>query len=296
LATGSVGGTFLPVGHDLAAWIEQRMPGIKVQVDTTNGSVDNLRRLVAGDADFAVVGASPFRKILEEGHRLGRSAANVCMIGTLYDDAEQFIVRADLVRAGNMLDLNGLHMYPGPRNSGGELDTRTLLETLGVEPRYVYPLERDKGYAEAAAAMARGEFDACTFSGGVPISAVTDLFRENPGQFVILPFSRHQITKVRHAALDFEPVIIPAGTYPHQDADIVSLGGPNVLVSAPGLEPELLVVLDQAMRDGILVLGEGLRVSTVHPVLQTLNESIWDHVSLGGDCLVQVPILPGKTP
>ena len=54
----------------------------------------------------------------------------------------------------------------------------------------------------------------------VPIEAVTDLFAEHPGEFVILPFSRHQISKVRHAALDFEPVIIPAGSYPGQDRDI----------------------------------------------------------------------------
>ena len=295
LSTGSVGGTFLPVGHDLASWIEARVPGTRVVVDTTAGSVDNLRRLVSGEADLAVVGSSPVRKILEDGRRLGRGAAGVCMIGTLYDDAEQFVVRADLVRAGNMLDLNGLLMYPGPRDSGGEVDTRLLLETIGVQPRYVYPLERDKGYAEAARALAEGEFDACTFSGGVPIAAVTDLFEAHPGRFVILPFSRHQVRKVQHAELDFEPVIIPGGAYPGQEADIVSVGGPNLLLAAPGMDPELMVAIDRAIRDGVAAPGEGLRAAGNHAVLRTLTESIWDHVSLGGDCFVDVESLPGKS-
>ena len=294
LATGSVGGTFLPVGHDLADWLEAQIPGLTVVVDTTSGSVDNLRRLVSQEADIAIVGASPFRKILEEGRRLGRGAAEICMIGTLFDDAEQYVVRASLVRAESMLDLNGLLMYPGPSQSGGEVDTRTLLEALAVEPRYVYPLERDKGYAEAAAALAAGEFDACTFSGGVPIQAVTDLFAEYPGEFVILPFSRHQISKVRHAALDFEPVIIPEGSYPGQDRDIVSVGGPNLLVAAPGLDTRILSLLDHAVRVGIRERGKGLRAAESHPVLQVLNPAIWDHVSLGGDCLIAVPVLPGK--
>lgn len=275
LATGSDGGTFLPVGHDLARWIESRVDGVVVRVDTTAGSVDNLRRLTDGEADLAVVGASPLRKILDERLRITRGLSDICIVGTLYDDAEQYLVRTSLVRAGNMLDLNGLLMYPGPHRSGGEIDTRTILETLRVEPNYVYPLERDKGYSEAAEALARGEFDAATFSGGVPIEAVTELLAAHPGEYTIVPFSRHQLSKVRHRELDFERVVIPAGTYPGQEEDIVSVGGPNLLVAGPGLDDATIAAVDAAIREGIEEEGRGLRDRDSHPVLRKLTREMW---------------------
>jgi len=302
LATGSVGGTFLPVGHELARWFESQVPGLTVVVDTTAGSVDNLGRLVDEQADIAIVGSSPLRKILEERYRmaLAREARDICLVGTLYNDAEQYVIRASMIRAESMLDLSGVHMYPGPHKSGGEVDTRTVLETIGVEPDYVYPLDRDKGYAEAAEALAAGEFDACTFSGGVPISAVTELLSAHPGEFRIVPFSRHQLNKVAHAHLDFEPVVIPAGSYPGQDEDITSVGGPNLLVAGPRLPHELIAALDAAVRKGIERRGEGLRVAASHPVLQSLTVAVWDRPVLDATCLATDRSLAGargaKTP
>jgi hypothetical protein len=287
LATGSVGGTFLPVGHDLAGWFERTLPWITVLVDTTAGSVDNLSRLVQGEADIAIVGASPFRATLEARARLAlaREAQEICLLGTLYDDAEQYVIRASLVRAESMLDLNGVHMYPGPRNSGAEVDTRSVLSTLGIEPNYVYPIDRDKGYAEAAEALAEGEFDACTFSGGVPISALTELLRKHPREFEILPFTRHQLSKVRHANLDYEQVTIPAGAYPGLEEDLTSVGGPNILVAGPDLSAEIMLYLDAAIREGVTAAGRGLRSPESHPVLQILTGPLWDRPSVGGDCL-----------
>jgi len=287
LATGSVGGTFLPVGHDLARWFENALPEVRVLVDTTAGSVDNLRRLIEGVDDLAIVGASPLHKVVEDRSRiaLAREAAEVCVLGTLYNDAEQYVVRSSLVRDHSMLDLYGLLMYPGPHDSGGEIDTRTVLQALKVEPQFVYPLERDKGYAEAAAALVRGEFDACTFSGGVPIVAVTDLFRDHPGEFEILPFTRHQLNKVRHAALDFQQVEIPAGSYPGQNHGINSVGGPNLLVAGAGLPRHLAARLDRAIRAGIAEPGRNLRGPSSHPVLRILSPALWDTGAREHRCL-----------
>lgn len=284
LATGSDGGTFLPVGHDLAAWLESSIPGLTVVVDTTAGSVENLRRLVGGEADLAIVGSSPFRTVLEETGYLSRGAAGICFVGTLYVDAEQYVIRRSLIRAESMLDLSGVSMYPGPRNSGGEVDTRTVLQTLGVEPRFVYPIERDKSYAEAADALARGEFDASTFSGGVPIDALDRLLADHPGEFAIVPFTRHQLAKVRHAKLDFEPVVIAAGTYPGQDQDIVSVGGPSLLVASPQLGERWIRAIDRAIFLGIVEKGKGLRAPASHPVLQTLTPVLWGRAAIGQRC------------
>ncbi|NNF07308.1 MAG: TAXI family TRAP transporter solute-binding subunit [Candidatus Eisenbacteria bacterium] len=283
LATGSHGGTFLPVGHDIANWLNANQTTFEVVVDTTAGSVDNLSRLIQGEADLAIVGSSPFRKVLEDQGRLAlaRGAQGLLVMGSLYDDAEQFVVKTSMVRANSMLDLNGLLMYPGPRNSGGEVDTRTVMQTLGVEPRYVYPVERTKGYLEAAEALARGDYDACTFSGGVPIIAVEKLFADHPGEFCILPFTRHQLSKVKHASLDFEPVTIPANSYPGLKNDLRSVGGPNLLITRGDLDPELLRLIDATIRAGIQDEREGLREKESHPVLQILTESHWDIVPEG---------------
>ncbi len=204
LATGSVGGTFLPVGHDLAQWLNATVPGLVVVIDTTAGSVDNLERLVRGQSDIAIVAGHPFREVLRGRGTLADETQDLCTVGTLYEDAEQFVIRTSLVRAGNLLDLSGLLMYPGPHNSGGETDTRRILSALGIEPRYVYVDERDLGYTAAAQALVAGDFDACTFSGGVPIEALTDLLQSHPGEFTILPFTRHMLNRLMHYEKGFE--------------------------------------------------------------------------------------------
>lgn len=285
LATGSVGGTFLPVGHDLAVWWSTACPQYVIRVDTTAGSVDNLDRLVEGKADIAIVGASPFAEVISGWRPWAEAAAEICTIGNLYDDAEQFVVRASLVRVGTLLDLSGLRMYPGPHNSGAEIDTRRVLSTLQIEPRYVYVEDRDKGYSETALALARGDFDAATFSGGVPILAVTELMRRYPGQFVILPFSDHMLRKIDHANLDFDRVFIRKGSYPGQTEKIQTVGGPNLLVAAPHLPAAVIAALDLAVRQGIISPDSGLRVTASHPVLQVLTEDHWDDVPVGARCL-----------
>jgi hypothetical protein len=284
LATGSVGGTFLPVGHELAAWFQAQIPGLTVFTDTTAGSVDNLDRLISETADIAIVGSSPFREVLDGWGTLSDEVHTVCTLGTLYVDAEQFVVRSSLVRVGNLLDLNGLLMYPGPHQSGGEIDTRRILTVLGVEPRFVYVDERDMGYAAAARAMVRGDFDAATFSGGVPIEAVTELFEAHPGEYRILPFSRHMLNRLQHFEDDFEGVVIRSRSYPGMDEDVSTVGGPNLLVAAPHVESRILLALQRAVSEGIQKPGKGLRARTSHPVLQALDPDLWAQDPVGARC------------
>lgn len=293
LATGSVGGTFLPVGHDLAAWFGETIPGVTVLLDTTAGSVDNLDRLISGEADLGIVGSSPFREVLNGWGTLSDEAKTICTVGTLYMDAEQFVVRSSLVRVGTLLDLTGLLMYPGPHQSGGEIDTRRILTVLGIEPQFVYVDERDKGYMAAADALVRGDFDAATFSGGVPIRAVTDLFGQHPGEYQILPFSRHMLRKLQHYEADFEGVVIRKGSYPGMDEDVSTVGGPNLLVAAPHVETRHLIAIEKAIRAGIQQPGEGLRSRDSHPVLQALDLSMWSMDPVGARCLD--PELAGLT-
>jgi TRAP transporter TAXI family solute receptor len=284
IATGSVGGTFLPVGRDLASWFEATIPGLTVIADTTAGSVDNLDRLSSGRAELGIVGSSPFREVLAGWGALSDEAKTICTLGTLYADAEQYVVRASLMRANNLLDLSGLLMYPGPHGSGAEVDTRHILSVLEIEPRFVYVDERDKGYAAAAEALSRGDFDAATFSGGVPIRAVTDLFNKHPGEYRILPFSRHMLNKLQHDDANFERVVIRKGSYPGMEEDVQTVGGPNLLVAAPGLDPVLLARLDRAVRDGIRVPGKGLRIAQNHLVLQALDIELWNERPAGLGC------------
>jgi TRAP transporter TAXI family solute receptor len=286
-----VGGTFLPVGHDLAQWLNATVPGLVVVIDTTAGSVDNLERLVRGDVDFAIVAGHPFRLVLNGHGTLADEAQELCTVGTLYEDAEQFVIRTSMVRTGNLLDLSGLLMYPGPHNSGGETDTRRILTALGIEPRYVYVDERDLGYTAAAQALVAGDFDACTFSGGVPIRALTDLMQDHPGEFTILPFTRHMLNRLQHYEKGFEGVMLHPEDYPGLTHDIQSVGGPNMLVASPHVRAEIVGAVDSGIRRGIGAPGEGLRSREAHMVLQALDIALWNQTTVGKRC--QLPVTAG---
>src|SRR6478752_7182714 len=54
LAAGDPGGMYLAFAEILAKRVQQRYPGVAVEVLPTEGTVENLERLRAGDADMGL--------------------------------------------------------------------------------------------------------------------------------------------------------------------------------------------------------------------------------------------------
>lgn len=88
LATGVQRGVYDRYGQLLDAHLAKAMPGVRLELDNSEGSIDNLRRVTSGRDDFAIATADAVAQYTGPGREKLRAIAR------LYDDYLQLIVPA----------------------------------------------------------------------------------------------------------------------------------------------------------------------------------------------------------
>jgi uncharacterized protein len=169
MAAGSPGGVYHKLSTALAdAWT--RDPGItRPQVANTAGSVDNLDRLRADQAQVGISAADAAELAQREpgtGHKL-------YALARMHDDYFQVVVRADLA-VTRLADLKGLRVSVGARDSGVKLIGERLLASAHISPEQDLKVQY-MDLETSTEAIRNGALDAFFWSGGVPTSAVTTL-------------------------------------------------------------------------------------------------------------------------
>jgi len=166
-ATGVANGVYDTYGVLLRTDLRTALPGVDVHLMHTEGSVENLKRVASGRADFTIAAADA----VDAFHGPGRSGLRAC--ARLYDDYVQLIVPHDSsVRRAR--DLRGLRVGIGQADSGVNLIARRVLAAAGLDVTKdirAYPV----GIDQAPAMLLDRKLDAFFWSGGLPTAAVTAL-------------------------------------------------------------------------------------------------------------------------
>lgn len=173
IASGLPGGVYRVYARALADVLDQHVPRLRASVLTTDGSVENLRRLQAGTADVAFALADTAAPAIE-GKPPFERPLKVVSLARLYEDYVQVIARAGS-RLERVTDLRqGRTVSIGAPGSGTALTARRVLRHLGLDgPRG--PIVRSLPLQQSADALLGGEIDAFFWSGGLPTKTVTDL-------------------------------------------------------------------------------------------------------------------------
>lgn len=213
---GPEGGTFQYFSNGISTRLSKNMADVEVSNMASAGSVENLRRVDSGEADFGITYSGDLY--------LGRN-------GKLPKDPKKYVnaqamsylygAPAHLVTlAGNgvntIADLAGKKVAVGGAGSGAAASAQRYFEKLGLwtkmEPQFI-------GYNEAVAAMGDKLIDAVWVFAGFPNSSVIQAAASNKikildtveagqkaGFFDEFPF--------------YAEVTIPAGTYSGVDAPV----------------------------------------------------------------------------
>ncbi|BAJ31144.1 MULTISPECIES: TAXI family TRAP transporter solute-binding subunit [Kitasatospora] len=244
-ATGVTGGVYDRYGVLLRDYLGQHLPGLRVQLDNSVGSMDNLERLVSGRDDFAVATADAVATFASPDKPKLRAIAR------LYDDYIQLVVPAESpVRS--VADLRGLRVGVGPDKSGVNLVTRRLLEAAGVDPDHGV-----RGSAtnvtESADKLQKGELDAFFWSGGLPTAALSDLSARTPIRIVPMGELSDPLHQLAGPGMDaYRAATIPADAYPDVEPErtaVPTVAVPNLLVTRADVDPALVEALTRAVID-----------------------------------------------
>lgn len=251
IATGVPDGVYERYGTLLKADLRTALPGVPVSLVHSEGSVDNIKRLVSGRADFTIAAADAVANYDGPGKDDLRACAR------LYDDYMQLVVPRDSpVRSAR--DLRGLRVGVGQAGSGVNLITRRLLAAAGLD------ITRDidavpVGIDHAPEMLLSGQLDAFFWSGGLPTAAIAAMSTPaHPIKLVQLGDLVATLHAMGPRMQYYRQAVMPADAYPNAQGGqaIATIAVANLLVTTDHADPGLVQRLTRAVIDSRDAIGK----------------------------------------
>jgi TRAP transporter TAXI family solute receptor len=229
IATGGTGGVYYPMGGGMANILSKTLPGVQATARVTGGSVDNLKLIGSQQSEVALVMVDAARDALEGVDKFKDNKVDVRTLMVLYPN-RMHVVTVDGKGIEKMSDLKGKRVSTGSPGSATEVMAFRVIEAAGLDKDKDMTRER-LGVAESTNAIKDRKIDAYFWVGGLPTAAVTDL-GASPGVKLKLVDTADLTEKMnaKYGAL-YSKGVIPAKTYPGQDADNKIAVVQNILVS-----------------------------------------------------------------
>ena len=246
---GPEGGTFQYFSNGISIRLSKDLPDLEVSNMASAGSLENLRRVNSGDADFGIVYSGDTYlgrngKLTKDTHKY----ENVHAMAYLYG-APAHLVTLKTSGITKVADLVGKRVAVGGAGSGAAGAAQRYSTALGLwdEMKVEY-----LGYSKAAAALGDRLIDAFWVVAGYPNSSVIQAAASNPIRLI-------SVVEAGEKAGFFEQypfytrLTIPAGTYRGVDNDVVSFQDSALWVAGKHVSADIVykALADVFSRQGL---------------------------------------------
>jgi uncharacterized protein len=243
IATGTPSGVYGIYGKLLKEDLRRDLPGVPVHLISTAGSVDNVKRVATGKADFTIAAADA----VADYRGPGRSRLRAC--ARLYDDYLHLVVPAGS-KVESTADLRGKRVGIGQVDSGVRLITMRLLKAAGLNPAKDLTA-LSVGIGDAPDLLREGKLDAFFWSGGLPTARIQQLADEFPIRLVQLGDLAGRLHAQGGQARFYRQAIMPADAYPdvQRGKAVSTIAIPNLLVTTSQADAGLVERITRAVID-----------------------------------------------
>lgn len=241
LGTATPGGGFPVYGAALISALKSVDPELEIEARSTKGSTENIPMLDRGELDLGLVTGEVLHEVLAG---IGGPVSRVKVLSAMYSQPGMFVLRADNP-ARTIADLRGQPVAFGARGSGLVVLARYVLDGIGLD------LDRDfqaifLDRAGDGPAMVLDGRVAALWGGGLGWPGFTTMATSPGGARFIAPDAA-QVRAIRTTHAFLKPLLVPARTYPGQDAPIASIGSWSFIVTRHDLDEALAYRLARAM-------------------------------------------------
>jgi TRAP transporter TAXI family solute receptor len=271
IATANSGGTFYPVGVGIAtiASLElSKSNKLIFSAITSAGSAQNIDMLERGEVNFALLQAL-FASMAWQGKAKYENEAkkNLRSISMLWQNVEQFTIKNEFVKTGNIMDLKNLYAKNfsiSGRNSGSRVSAEIIMNSLGIDFNKTHI--KYLGYTPSSTALKEGKIQGMNTPSGPPTPAVTNAFASIGGENIrVLDFNKNNLEKINNNYPVWSPYTIKMGTYPGQKEDINTIAQPNLLVVTKDTPKEVVYALTKTIYENLAFLN------TVHKATKVMS-------------------------
>jgi TRAP transporter TAXI family solute receptor len=252
LGTATPGGGFPVYGQAVAETINETDPSLFVETRNTKGSTENVPLLEAGQLDLGLVTGEVAHEALTG---VGRPRADLRILTAMYSTAGLFVVRADTTYR-SIDDLKGKPVAFGAKGSGLVILARYVLDGLGLDMngdfRAIFLDQAGDGPR-----MVMDGAVAALWGGGTGWPGFAAVAHGPAGARFIAPDAEGiRRIQAKHSLL--KTLTVPAGSYPGQDAPIVSVGSWSLILMRSSLPDDVAYRLARALHRGETTLGRRL--------------------------------------
>jgi uncharacterized protein len=245
ILTGGSSGVYYPLGVSIGM-VYADIPGAKVLVETTDGSVANLARLQQGSGQvaFALGDAlmSGWRGDAEAG--FSGKLDRLRVIGALYPNYVQIVAtKASGIRS--LTDLKGRSLAVGAEKSGTEVEARAIFKAAGLSFKSLGRAEMIP-FEESTKRMIESKLDASLQSAGLGVTSIKELTDNSDTMLVPVPAS-----VVKKLGAPFRAATIPADTYRGQPKPVPTATVMNYLVTSTAVSDELVYQMTKRLFDAV---------------------------------------------
>lgn len=255
------GGTWYNMVGGATALFNEKIPGVNFAIEATGGSVENVRRVLTGEAEFGLAYASHLYEAFQGmGNYKGNTKKTITALCEVFSSPHYFVALKDS-GIKTLSDLAGKKVALGAPGSGTSDNSRRVFETLGIKVDGV-----ELSFADAAQAMQDGQIDALG-QGGAPAAGVVELAASK--DIVIIPFSDEELDEFVKLAPYYEKGELPANTYTGQDKPVPTFFFSVYWIAHQDAPEDLVENMLKTAFD-----PEGLKyLSEVHPQWKTLRDN-----------------------
>ncbi len=242
LMTGPQGGSWYPLGGAIANIGDKA--GMKVQV-LPGAGIANVKAIEGGKADvgFAnsistvdgIAGRAPF----------DAPAKNVCNVATLYPQYFQIVANAD-AGINSLGDVKGKSLAFQPKGNTAEFISVQALEVYGLKPADASRVSY-VSYTDAVSLMKDNNAQLFTLGTTVPASSIMDL--ASARDIKLIPFPDDKFQAMRKLNPGYTKLMIKAGSYPKQTADVPAIGYATHVIARCDLDEGVVYKLLKGMVD-----------------------------------------------
>lgn len=253
IGTGDVGGTFYPVGATISKIVNEKVPGLRLTVESTGGSVDNARMVGTGEMMFGMcMGDIAFDAMKGKGKFQGNPAPDIRALFGVYPSVAQWIT---LKQSGitSITQFKGKRISVGMPGSGSEATAKIILETYGLtyddfKPQFL-------GVGEGANAVRDGTLDVAFAIGGVPFGGFLDLSQTKDAR--LIPMEDEYVKKFLEKYPMYFKTDIPANTYKGQDTPVQTVGVKCLFIINAKAPDELAYKVTKAIWENMDIMHAG---------------------------------------
>ncbi len=232
---GPDGGTFQHFSNAISSRLSKNIADLEVSNMASAGSVENLRRVNSGDADFGIVYAGDMflganGELTNDTKKYDKAHG----LAYLFGAPAHLLVLADS-GINAVKDLEGKRVAVGPAGSGAAASAQRYFTALGLWDKMKVEFI---GYSEAASSIGDKKIDAMWVFAGFPNSSVIQAAASNKIKIL-------NVAEAGKAAGFFQKnpyyaeVTIPAGTYSGVDYDVKSFQDSAIWVAGKHVKEDV---------------------------------------------------------